>query len=317
MGFDMWPMHVRAAVLSVLLYPVGVAQAAPARTYVTEIPELLAASPASDWQPIPDEDIVLLELASGTVAAELAPFASPRHVARWRALVHGGYFDQSSVQRVQENYVVQWGESTGVRPPGELGARLPDETGFAFTPAMAKTFVPLGAVDSYAPEVGFIDTFPVGVDKARERAWVLHCHGVIGTVQADPETTSGGVYYYAAIGNPPRELDGRISVVGRVIEGIEAMSTLPRGKGGYGFLDEAGHVPILRTRLASDVPATQRPRFERLRTDSDTFGTLLRMRAASLAGEAAAPAPYPVDACSVPLPVRRAATARARLERES
>lgn len=291
--------------LLALLCPVAIAQTS-ARTYVTEILKLLAQSPASDWRPIPDEDVVLLELASGTVAIELAPFASPARTGQWRALVRGGYFDRSSVQRMQENYVLQWGESQGAAPPDGLGAKLPDETVFAFTAQMAGLFVPLGAVDSYAPEVGFIDDFPVGIDRAGERAWALHCHGTIGTVQSDPGTTAGGIWYYAAVGNPARELDGRLAVVGRVIEGFDAMTTLPRGGGVYGFLDEAKHVPILRTRLAADLPEGERPRFERLRTRSDTFTTLLRMRAASLAKGAPVSAPYPVDACSIPLPVRRA-----------
>ena len=294
-----------ACVLLALLCPIGASQA-EVRTYVTEIPELLAKSPASDWQQIPDSDIVLLELASGTVAVELAPLASPEHVEQWRSLIRAGYYAQSSVQRVHENYVVQWGPSTSARPPGETGRKLADETRFAFTASMAKKFIPLPAVDSYAPNVGFIDTLPVGVDKARERAWVLHCPGVIGTVQEQPDTLPGGIYYYAAIGNPARELDGKISVVGRMIEGIDAMTTLPRGSGVYGFLDETKYVPILHTRLASDMPAGSRPRFERLRTDSKTFAELVRMRGASFSKGAPASAPYPVDACSVPLPVRRA-----------
>lgn len=295
-----------AGVLAALLLPTAASQSQPPpRTYVTEIPELLAQSAKSEWQAIPDGDIVLLDLATKTVVIELAPFASPAQVARWRSLIDSGYFSESSVQRVQENYVVQWGQATGARLPGGDGPRLPDETGFAFSPSVSARFVPLGAVDTYAPEVGFIDTFPVGIDRAGERAWVLHCHGTVGTVQADPDTTSGGVYFYAATGNPARELDGRIPVVGRVIEGIDAMTTLPRGEGVYGFLDPAGYVPILRTRLASELQPDVRPKFERLRVDSRTFAALLRMRGASLAKDAPGSAPYPVDACSVPLPTRR------------
>ena len=280
----------------------GVAQA-EVRSYVTEIPTLLEQSPASDWESIPDEDLMVLELANGTVVVELASFAAPAHVAQWRALVDSGYFDASSVVRAQENYVVQWGETTGARSPGAAGAPLPKEATFAFSTQAAR-FVPLGAVDSYAAEVGFIDGFPVGLDHERAQAWVLHCHGAIGTVQADPQTTPGGVYYYTAIGNPARELDGRIAVVGRVIDGIDALSTLPRGQGVYGFLDEAAYVPIRTTRLASRLPPGERPGYERLRGDSDTFASLLRLRAAARAKGAPEGAPYPIDACSVPLPVR-------------
>ena len=141
---------------------------ADVRSYVTEIPSLLEQSPASDWESIPDEDLMVLELANGTVVVELAPFAAPAHVAQWRALVESGYFDASSVVRAQENYVVQWGETTGARSPGAAGAPLPKEATFAFSTEAAR-FVPLGAVDSYAAEVGFIDGFPVGLDHERAR----------------------------------------------------------------------------------------------------------------------------------------------------
>ena len=40
------------------------------------------------------------------------------------------------------------------------------------------------------------------------------------------------------IGHAPRQLDRNIAVVGRVIEGIEHLATLPRGKGEAGVYDE-------------------------------------------------------------------------------
>lgn len=194
------PRFVLFALLCALCLP-----PAGARTYVTAIPELLAESPAADWRRVPDEDLVLLELASGTVIIELLPFA-PARTAQWRA---------------------------------------------------------------------------------------------------DPATTAGGIWYYAAIGNPARELDGRLPVMGHVIEGFDAMTALPHGGGAYGFFEEGAYVPILRTRVVADLPAAERPRFERLRTASATFATLLELRAAALGKGAPASTHYPVDACSVPLPVRR------------
>ncbi|MGE8280710.1 MAG: peptidylprolyl isomerase [Stenotrophomonas sp.] len=299
--------HAAAATALLLLLASLNVSAAPARSYVTQIPELLQHAPASDWQAIADDDIVVLQLPSGPVVTALAPFSAPLHTARWRSLIRSGYFSHSSIQRAQENYVVQWGENNGSRPAGDSAAALPNQTHFALTPALAERVVALNAADSYTANVGFIDGFAVGIDKARQHAWLLHCHGAVGSVQADPDSSEGGVYFYAAIGNPTRELDDKLPVVGRVIEGIERLSTLQRGPGEYGFLDEAHHVPILQTQLASEMPAQTRPRFERLRTDSGTFAELLRLRAASLRKQGDADAAYPLDACSVPLPVRRVA----------
>lgn len=293
-----------AAALFALLCAAGTSRAA-VRTYVTEIPEILAQSPASDWETIADDDLIYLQLATGTVVIELAPFASPEHVAQWRALIRSGYYATSSIQRVQENYVVEWGESTGALSLGEVSAKLAGETTFAFTPAMQKAFLPLDVADTYAPHVGFIDAFPVGVDKQRRRAWIVHCHGVTGAVQDDPRTSPGGTYPYVAIGNPARELDGKIAVVGRVIEGIDRLTVLPRGQGVYGILDEKNYIPILGTRLASDVADKERRRFEQLRTGSKTFAQLLRVRRGAPSDSKGTGHPlHPVDICSIPLPVR-------------
>ena len=61
----------------------------------------------------------------------------------------------------------------------------------------------------------------------------------------------------------PRQLDRNIAVVGRVIEGIDRLSSLPRGTEALGFYkDKAQYVPIATIRLASDIPAAERPSFE-------------------------------------------------------
>ena len=52
-----------------------------------------------------------------------------------------------------------------------------------------------------------------------------------------PDTGTGGELY-AVIGHSPRQLDRNIAVVGRVIEGIEQLSALPRGTEALGFYKE-------------------------------------------------------------------------------
>jgi hypothetical protein len=60
-------------------------------------------------------------------------------------------------------------------------------------------------------------------------------------------------------------------VVGRVIEGIEHLSSLPRAPGNGVYKDAADRTPILSVRLASDLPADQQPHFEYLSTQSASF----------------------------------------------
>jgi peptidylprolyl isomerase len=121
-----------------------------------------------------------------------------------------------------------------------------------------------------------------------------------------PDTGTGGELY-AVIGHAPRQLDRVIAVVGRVVEGIDRLSSLPRGTEALGFYkDKAQYVPIAAIRLASDMPAAERPSFEYLDTASATFANYLRVRANRHDDFYISPAGG-VDLCNVQVPVRKKA----------
>ncbi len=66
--------------------------------------DVVAHSAAEDWRPIADEDLLVIELADGgTVYVELAPEFAPVHVANIRAFARGGWWNDATVYRVQEN----------------------------------------------------------------------------------------------------------------------------------------------------------------------------------------------------------------------
>ena len=107
------------------------------------------------------------------------------------------------------------------------------------------------------------------------------------------------------IGHAPRHLDRNIAVVGRVIEGIERLSALPRGTEALGFYkDESQHVPISSVRLASEIPPAERPAFQYMDTESATFGAYVKARANRKDDFFIRPAGG-VDLCNVAVPVRR------------
>ncbi len=119
-----------------------------------------------------------------------------------------------------------------------------------------------------------------------------------------PDTGTGGELY-AVIGQPARQLDRNIALVGRVIEGIDLLSSLPRGPAPMGFYtDKSLPVPIDSIRLASDIPPADRPSYEYLDTNSPSFARYIQVRAnrhddfyrVSAGG---------VDLCNVPVPVRK------------
>ena len=87
-----------------------------------------------------------------------------------------------------------------------------------------------------------------------------HCYASVGVGRdLSPDTGMGGELY-AAIGHAPRSLDRVIAVVGRVVSGIDHLSSLPRGTEALGFYKErSSDVPIANVRLASMLPTSRAP----------------------------------------------------------
>jgi hypothetical protein len=80
------------------------------------VADLLAGSPAADWRAPNPDDTLYLELPNGRVVIELAARAVPQHAANIKALARAHYFDGLAIVRVQDNYVVQWGDESQSRP---------------------------------------------------------------------------------------------------------------------------------------------------------------------------------------------------------
>ena len=281
-----------------LLAAAGCACAAP-----VQVDELLRQSPASDWRALDPADTVYLELPAGRVVIELAPAFAPKAVAAIRGYVRGGYFDGSGFMRAQDNYVVQWGrDENDAKAKAEAGKRLAAE--FFRSSGGLPSFLRLADPDTYAPEVGFVGGFPVARDPAKQRAWLVHCYGAVG-VGRDNATDSGiGTELYAVIGQSPRNLDRNVTLVGRVVLGMEILSVLPRGPGAMGFYASPSQwVPIRKAVLAADLPEAERLPLEALRTDSASFRTLLEARRTRNEPWFADPVGH-IGVCNVPLPVR-------------
>jgi peptidylprolyl isomerase len=119
----------------------------------------------------------------------------------------------------------------------------------------------------------------VAADPKTGKAWLAHCYGMVGAGRGDAVDSSNGTELYAVIGHAPRGLDLNITLVGRVLKGIELLSALPRGTAAMGFYDKPEQrTGIQRLRLLADVPAAERPNLQVLRTDSATWAQLLDAR---------------------------------------
>jgi peptidylprolyl isomerase len=266
--------------------------------------DVVAGAAATAWRTIPADDLVVMDLANGgRVVIQLAPAFAPVHVANIRALAHGRYWDGATVYRVQDNYVAQWGQNESDKPwPGGVTPKPPAEYSRGLKGLRIQ---PLGSPDAYAPAAGFSGGWPVAYSPKAGWANLAHCYGSVGVGRdLSPDTGTGGELY-AVIGQAPRQLDRNIAVVGRVIDGIDRLSALPRGTGDLGFYkDKAQNVPIASVRLASDMPAAERPSYEYMESASPAFARYLTIRANRRDAFYDHPAGG-VDLCNVQVPVRR------------
>lgn len=280
------------------------APSAPAAT----LAEVLAASSAADWRRPDPENTLYMDLPGGRVVIELAPQFAPEHVANIRTLAHARYWDGLAIVRVQDNYVAQWGDPEAGNPehrraPGEARARLPAEFE---RDAADSGFRRIDSRDAYAPQVGFVDGFAAARDPARGKVWMAHCYGLVGAGRDNPADSSNGAELYAVIGHAPRHLDRNITPVGRVLSGIEHLSSLPRGPAPLGFYtDPAQRTPIRSLRLASDLPESERLSIEVFRTDTPAFERLVQARRVRHEEWFIDPVGR-IELCNVPVPIRLA-----------
>jgi peptidylprolyl isomerase len=127
---------------------------------------------------------------------------------------------------------------------------------------------------------------------------------MVGVGRDNAPDSGSGTELYVVIGQAPRHLDRNVTLVGRVVQGIELLSSMPRGTAAMGFYDKPEQrTPIKAIRVAADVPVEERALLEVLRTDTPTFQALIESRRNRReewfhfqAGK--------IELCNVPIPVR-------------
>jgi len=303
-----------AFLLSLLIAQAAAAQSAPRTSPSPQSPgEIVAAAPAAAWVEIAADDLLVMDLAPDPdanrrrIVIQLIgePFARP-WVANVRRLAAAHWWDGTSVNRVQDNYVAQWGDATEKKPlPSQLTAATESDYTTGRAALRAGELTP-GPRDVYAPATFFYRGWPIGADGQGSGAtWPVHCYATVGVGRDVSPSTGTGAELYAVIGHAPRHLDRNIAIVGRVVEGIEHLSSLPRGSVGLGFYERAEQrVPIVQVRLASALPAAERPAFAYLSNRSDSWARYAAARANRQDSFFIRPAGA-ADICNLPVPVRR------------
>lgn len=319
------------------LVPLALLTAADPPPPVPGPSDIVAAAPASDWVTIAPSDLLVMELAPDAkgkprrVIIQLIPEPiSQAWVGNIRKLAAAHWWDGTAIVRVQDNYVVQWGDPDGEDaakakplPPGLVTAAeddyvswLPNYTGGTRQrPGALPAPPPSLWRDAYAWAPHFYKSWPVANDThgrpgseatkaGHYKAWPVHCYGMVGVGRNLSPDTGSGAELYTVIGHAPRHLDRNIALVGRVVEGMEHMSSLPRGTGGLGFYETPEErTPIRSVRLAADLPPAQQPRLEYLESTSQSFAQYAEARANRQDAFFNVPAGG-ADICNIPVPIR-------------
>ncbi len=271
----------------------------------------------------------------------MPPPFSQGWVRNIRKLAKANWWDGMSINRVQDNYVVQWGDPAGDgedRKPLPDGLEMMTEGDYTIQPKYFRRYVgsrgkhkddsspPLKYVSlngQYAGFNGFGSGWAIAgtVSDSKsvsknfhkvgwkfikpEQIWPIHCYGALGVGRGLSPDTGSGAELYTVIGHAPRHLDRNIAVVGRIIEGMHHLSSLPRGFGPLGFYETPEErVPIQSIRLVSELTEAQQPRFEYLSTEGGSFAQYAHRRANREPPFFILPAGG-ADICNIPVPVRR------------
>ena len=224
----------------------------------------------TSWRALDLDRIIVMQLPTGRVVIELAPQFAPNHVANILLMTREGYFDGTAVIRSHENYVAQWGDTASDEASAKsLGSAKEKLKVEFFADPQAVGFERVESRDSYAEQVGFVNGFPTASDG--KQAWLAHCYGMVGVSRGMGDDSGNGSGLYVVTGHSPRHLDLNVTLVGRVLEGMEHLTTLPRGTGSLGFYeDPAQYVPIESVKVASDLPKGSLD-IAVMRTDSEAF----------------------------------------------
>jgi peptidylprolyl isomerase len=230
----------------------------------------LVKAPADAWRAVDPENLLIVDLPAGPIYIEMRPDLAPQHVDHIKTLVRRGFYNGLTFHRVIEGFVAQGGDPKG---DGSGGSDLPNVPAeFEHDTKEIANFTVLGR-DRQAARVGLIDGLPAAAQPESLRTlradrkvnvWGAHCPGVMSMARAtDPNSANS--QFFLVIGDARSGLDSRYTVWGWILDGMNSARRIERGE------PPKRPTPIVRMRMAADLPENERPDIKVMKSDSPEF----------------------------------------------
>lgn len=263
-------------------------------------PRMGLAQAEMTWRELDPGNLVYMELDVGRVIIELNPVFAPETVAQFQRLVAEDFYRGLSFYRVIDGFVAQAGDQSDISLPNAEPA-LPAEFELDWDDDLPWT--PVEKDDLYQAETGFIDGFAAARD--RRHVWLTHCPGVVAMARND-EPDTGSTDFYIVIGQAPRYLDRNLTIFGRVVDGMDVVQRISRGRiEDNGVIDsDTERSRISRMRLGTALQEDERQQLFVMDTSSKGFEEFMEARRNRKHEFFHHKPPKVLDVCQVPVATR-------------
>jgi len=219
------------------------------------------------WRALNINSTILLTLPQGKVVIELAPQFSPKNVSQFTNLIKKSFYDGEKFYRVIDGFVAQAGPKNGSKkdksvPLLGIESQWKADENWSFTPVQTD--------DLFAKQTGFKQGFAVATDN--KNAWLTHCPGTLAMARGN-KADSASSHFYFVIGQAPRYLDKIMTIVGRVVYGMEHIQAMQRTSviAGEYAVDSRDFTAIIKMQIMADVPKAEQIIIEVENTESSLF----------------------------------------------
>lgn len=265
-------------------------------------PDLGFDAPAEAWRDVDAENLIIIDTAYGKIGVELYPEISPNHVERIKTLTRNKFYDNVKFHRVIDGFMNQTGDGTNGDGTGDSDLpNLQAEFTFRRSTDMAVTLVSAREVGQKSIDVGFFKALPIATQPINQAfltkdgkvgAFGLHCKGVTSMARTGQPHSANSQFFLMR--GTAEHLDAQYSVWGNTVMGFKYLERPKVGAVGQ----DPGFVPdqMNTVRVAADLPETERPRVQVMKTDSPAFQAYLKTKKNT-------DGTYP-DICDIPVPSR-------------